>query len=229
MTVQVLPSNVGLAANPPVQIDPNIELSGLDPQVFGIVNAVQPPRKLYQRAATSLQWTAEDRNGDKLLYDVYEREIGETNFKLLKSNLTENFYTIDGQALADGRYVFKIVAKDSLSNPTNQTLSGERTSEPAEIDNTPPIVTATGTPQVSSDTAKITFTANEAASYINRAEYSVNGGDWLTVYADDGISDSRQESYTITIPVKNTGEHSIALRVFDANGNAGNARVVVKR
>ena len=229
LTVQILPSNVGLAANPPIQIDPNIELSGLDPQIFGIVNAVVPPRKLYQRAATSLQWTAEDRNGDKLLYDVYQREIGETNFKLLKENLTDNFYTIDGQALADGRYVFKITAKDAPSNPTNQTLSGERTSEPADIDNTAPIVTAVGTPQISGDNAKIIFEANEAASYINRAEYSVNGGDWQTVYADDGISDSRKESYTMTIPVKNAGEYSVALRVFDANGNAGNSRVVVKK
>ncbi|MBP7376690.1 MAG: hypothetical protein KA956_09450, partial [Pyrinomonadaceae bacterium] len=35
LSIQVLPTNVGLAANPPQQIDPNIELSGLDPVVFG--------------------------------------------------------------------------------------------------------------------------------------------------------------------------------------------------
>ncbi len=228
LSVQVLPSNVGLAANPPIQIDPNIELSGLDPQVFGIVNAPQPPRKLYQRAATSLQWTAEDRNGDKLLYDLYYRETGASNFKLLKENLTDNFYTIDGQTLADGRYVFKIVANDSLSNPAANALSGERTSEPANIDNTAPVVTA-GTTQINGDMAKITFDAAETASYINRAEYSINGGEWQTVYADDGISDSRRETYTVNIPVKTSGEYSVALRVFDANGNAGNTLIMLRK
>jgi hypothetical protein len=38
LSIQILPPSVGLAANPPVQIDPNIELSGLDPQIFGIPN-----------------------------------------------------------------------------------------------------------------------------------------------------------------------------------------------
>lgn len=229
LSVQILPTSVGLAANPPVQIDPNIELSGLDPQIFGIVNVVAAPRRLYQRGATSLQWTAEDRNGDKLVYDLYYRQIGDADFKLLKSNLTENFYTIDGQSLADGRYIFKITAKDSPSNPANQTLSGSRISEPVDIDNTAPIVNAVGNPQISGDNARIVFEANEAASYITRAEYSIGGGDWQTVYADDGISDSRRERYTIDVPVKNAGEYSVTLRVFDVNGNAGNARILIKK
>ncbi|MDQ3132490.1 MAG: hypothetical protein M3Q99_17220 [Acidobacteriota bacterium] len=229
LSIQVLPTNVGLASNPPIQIDPNIETSGLDPQIFGIANVAIAPRRVYQRAATSLQWTAEDRNGDKLEYAIYYREIGETNFKLLKDNLLENFYTIDGQSLADGRYMFRITVRDSLSNPENQTLSGERTSEPVEIDNTAPIVLSTGTPQISGERARITFEGSDAASFLSRAEYSVDGGEWQTVYADDGISDSPRERYTIEIPLRNTGEYSVTLRVFDANGNAGNARVLVRK
>ncbi|MGI8883803.1 MAG: hypothetical protein ACR2IA_06125 [Pyrinomonadaceae bacterium] len=229
LSIQVLPTNVGLASNPPIQIDPNIETSGLDPQIFGIANVAIAPRRVYQRAATSLQWTAEDRNGDKLEYAIYYREIGETNFKLLKDNLLENFYTIDGQSLADGRYVFRITVRDSLSNPKNQTLSGERTSEPVEIDNTAPTVSATGTPQISGERARVTFEAIDAASFLSRAEYSVDGGEWQAVYADDGISDSPRERYTIEIPVKSAGEYSVTLRVFDANGNAGNARVLVRK
>ncbi|HQU83955.1 MAG TPA: hypothetical protein PKY59_12545 [Pyrinomonadaceae bacterium] len=229
LTIQILPTNVGLAANPPMQIDPNIELSGLDPAVFGVANAAVPPRRVYQRGATALQWTAEDRNGDKLSYSIFYRETSETNFKLLKENLTENFYTIDGQSLADGRYIFKVVAKDSLSNPANQTLSGERLSEPVDIDNSAPTVTAFGSPQISGDNVKVIFDATETTGFINRAEYSVNGGNWVSVYADDGISDSTKERYTIDLSLKNAGEYSVTLRVWDANGNAGNARVVVKK
>jgi WD40 repeat protein len=229
LSVQVLPTNVALVANPPVQIDPNIEFSGIDLSVFGIQIAVVPPRRIFQRGAKALQWTAEDRNGDELLYDIYYREVSETNFKLLKENLTDNFYTIDGQTLADGRYEVKIVAKDSLSNPTDLTLFGEKISEPFDIDNTPPNISVIGTPSIAGDKARVVFEATDAASFVARAEFSVNGGEWQTIYAEDGISDSPKERFTVEFPVKTAGGYSVILRVFDANGNAGNARAIVKK
>lgn len=229
LTIQILPTNVGLQANPPVQIDPNIENSGLDLSAFGLQNPQVAPRRIYQRGARSLQWTAEDRNGDKLEYDVYYRETGEASFKLLRENLRDNFLTIDGSALSDGRYIFRVVAKDSPSNPASQSLSGEKTSEPIDVDNTPPTVSAVGAPQISGDRARVIFDAADAASFLNRAEYSVNGGDWQAVYADDGISDGAKERYTLEIPLTSGGEKTISLRVFDANGNVGSARVLVRK
>lgn len=228
LSIQILPTNVGLVANPPVQIDPNIELSGLDPQAFGIPVQPVPPRRVFQRAAKAFQWTAEDRNGDKLVYDVYYREIGETGYKLLRENVSETFFTLDGQSLADGRYVVRIVAKDSPENPSGQFLTGERVSEPFDIDNTQPNVTA-GQPQLSGETARVTFTAIDRSSYLSRAEYSINGGSWMSVFAEDGISDSSEEKYLVEIPVKASGEYVVTLRVFDASGNAGNGRAVVKK
>lgn len=229
LSIQILPTNVGLTANPPVQIDPNIELSGLDPATFGIPVTAVPPRRVYQRGARSLQWTAEDRNGDKLMYDLFYKEVKDTNYTLLKEGLSENFFTVDGQALADGRYTFRVVARDTAGNPDGMSLSGEKISEPIDIDNTQPTVTASGAPQIAGDTARAVFIASDKASFLTRAEYSINGGEWKPVYADDGISDSPDERYTITIPMRTTGEHSVTLRVFDANGNAGSARVVVRR
>jgi len=230
LSIQILPTNVGLLSNPPIQIDPNIENSGIDPIVFGLPPAINiPPRKVYQRGARALLWTAEDRNGDRLEYDVYYRAVSENDFKLLRGNLRDNFFTIDGSALADGRYVFKIVAKDSPSNPLTQVLTGEKTSEPVDIDNAAPTVSAVGTPQITGDKVRAIFEANDAASFLQKAEYSVNGGDWQNVYSDDGISDGSREHYTLEIPLKAAGEYTIALRVFDANGNVGNARVVARR
>jgi hypothetical protein len=229
LSIQVLPTNVGLAANPPVQIDPNIELTGLDPAVFGVPNAAVPPRRLYQRGATSLQWTAEDRNGDKLVYEVYYKEAGDSTFKLLRGDLTDTFIAIDGQSLADGRYTFKIVARDTPSNPVTLALAGERVTEPVDIDNTPPVVTASGAPQITSEKLRVVFDAVDAASYLTRAEYSVNGGGWQPVYADDGISDGPTERYTINLSAQTPGEYAVTLRVYDVNGNAGNARIIVKK
>ena len=34
-----------------------------------------------------------------------------------KEHFRENFFTVDGASLADGRYVFRVVASDVLDNP----------------------------------------------------------------------------------------------------------------
>lgn len=230
LSIQLLPTSVGLFANPPQIVDPNIEALGIDPAVFGLPAAVQiPPRRAFQKGARALQWTTEDRNGDKLEYSLYYRGINEKDFKLLRDNLRDNFFTLDGLALADGRYVFKVVAKDSLSNPLSLALSGERISEPIDIDNTAPQVITVGTPQFSGDKVRVSFEATDVSSYINRAEYSIDGGEWQSVYADDGISDSPKERYTFELTLKNPGEYSVTLRVFDESGNIGNARILVKK
>ena len=230
LSIQILPTNVGLLSNPPAQIDPNIENSGLDPTLFGLPPVTNiPPRRVYQRGARALQWTAEDRNGDRLEYSIYYREASENNFKLLRENMRENFFTLDGAALADGRYIFKITANDSPSNPASQNLSGEKISEPVDIDNTAPTVTAIGAPQINGDRARVIFEASDSSNFLNKAEYSINGGDWQEVYADDGISDGARERYSVEIPLRNAGEYSVSLRVFDANGNTGSARVLVSK
>lgn len=230
LSIQTFPTSVGLASNPAAPVDPNIQASGLDPTVFGLPGNVNiPPRRLYQRGARALQWTAEDRNGDKLEYAVYYRGVNEQTFKLLRDNLTDNFFTLDGLSLADGQYIFKVVAKDTPSNPLNTALSGERTSEVVAIDNTAPVVTAVGTPQITGEKVRVSFDATDSSSFISRAEYSIDGGDWQPVYANDGISDSGKESYTFEVPLKTAGEYSVTLRVFDAGGNVGNARILVKR
>ena len=229
LAINILPANVGLIANPAPQVDPNIEASGLDPLTFGIPVQSVPPRRVYLRGARAFQWQAEDRNGDKIVYDVYYKEVGDTTYKLLKTNSSENFYSLDGLSLADGRYTIKIVAKDDLGNTNGQALAGERISEPFDIDNSQPTVVIVGQPAVSGNNARVAFAASDRWGYIVRAEYSVNGGEWQTVYADDGISDGPEEKYSFDVPVNTPGEYTVTLRVFDASGNVGNARASIRR
>ena len=229
LSITVLPTNVGLVANPPIQMDPNIEAAGLDPGAFGIPQQNVPPRRVYLRGARAFQWTAEDRNGDKLVYDIFYKEVGEANYKLLKENISENFFSLDGQSLADGRYTVRIVAKDTPENPSGTSLNGERISEPFDIDNTQPTVTSTETPLATGTRSRIAFVASDKSSYLTRAEYSVNGGEWVTVYAEDGISDGPTERYVVDVPLPNPGEYAVTLRVFDSQGNVGNTRVIVRR
>jgi hypothetical protein len=228
LSITALPVGVGLQSIVQLQADPNIESSGLDPTLFGTVTQV-PPRRIYQRGARSLQWQTEDRNGDTLEYAIYYRSLNESGFRLLKDKLRDNFYTVDGAALADGRYIFRVVATDAPDNPGGQALSGERTSEPVDVDNTPPVVRAIGEAQVVNDRVRVVFEAEDATGMVKRADVSVDGTAWRSTYPDDGIADSPRERYSLDLPLTGAGEHTLSLRAFDMSGNAGSIRITVRR
>ena len=56
----------------------------------------------------------------------------------------------------------------------------------------------------------------------------MDGGEWLLVFPVDGIADSPQEEFQFTTPEMPSGEHVIAIRATDGNGNTGTAKIVVK-
>ena len=228
LSISALPIGVGLQSIVQIPVDPNVESSGLDPSLFGAVAQAQP-RRLYQRGARALQWQAEDRNGDTLEYAIYYRSLNENAFRLLKEKLRDNFYTVDGATLSDGRYVFKVVASDAPDNPLGQALMGERVSEPLDIDNTPPNVRAVAEAQVTGDRVRVAFDVDDTTGMIKRSDLSVDGATWRAIFPDDGIADSPRERYTLDLPLVGAGEHTISLRAFDASGNVGTTRVIVRR
>ncbi|HVF42664.1 MAG TPA: hypothetical protein VM936_06625 [Pyrinomonadaceae bacterium] len=229
LQIQVLPVGLALQSAVQIQVDPNIEASGLDPSLIGPQVQI-PPRRTFQRGAVSLQWQAEDRNGDTLVYSVFYRSITENTFHLLKENLRDNFYSIDGAALGDGRYVFKVVASDAPENSLGQALTGERVSEPLSVDSSPPVVRAAGDAQVTPEgRARVRFTVEDSSGMIRRADVSVDSGEWRAVFPEDGIADSPREVYALELPLEAAGEHTISLRAIDGSGNVSSARVVVRR
>jgi hypothetical protein len=228
LSISALPIGVGLQQVAQMQVDPNVESSGLDPSLFGAAPQV-PPRRFYHRGARSFQWQAEDRNGDTLDYAVYYRALNETTFRLLKDKLRDNFFTIDGATLADGRYVIKIVASDGPDNPPGQMLTGERLSEPLDIDNSPPVVRVVGVPQVKSDGLRVVFQVEDVTGKIRKADASLDGAPWNPMFPDDGIADSGREQYSVDFAVLAPGEHTISLRVFDSSGNVGTLSVTTRR
>src|SRR5215813_1980410 len=228
LSITALPIGVGLQQVVQVAVDPNVESSGLDPSLFGPVAQV-PPRRFYQRGARSFQWQAEDRNGDTMEYSIYYRALNEQTFRLLKDKLRDNFYTIDGATLADGRYIIKIVASDAPDNPPGQRLTGERLSEPIDIDNTPPVVKVMGQPQLTRDTVRVVFAVDDATGKVKKADASLDGATWVPVFPDDGIADSGHEVYTVEFSSLGPGEHTISLRTFDTSGNIGTLSVTVRR
>jgi hypothetical protein len=228
LSITTLPIGVGLQQIANLAVDPNVESSGLDPSVFGPVAQV-PPRRFYQRGARSFQWQAEDRNSDTLEYAIYYRALNEQTFRLLKDKLRDNFYTIDGATLADGRYIIKVVASDAPDNPSGQKLTGERLSEPVDIDNTPPVVKAASQPQLRGDSVRVVFSIDDATGKVKKADASLDGAAWIPVFPDDGIADSGHEVYSIDFSGLAPGEHTISLRTFDTSGNIGTLSVTIRR
>jgi hypothetical protein len=228
LSITALPIGIGLQQIVQVTVDPNVESSGLDPALFGPVAQV-PPRRFYQRGARSFQWQAEDRNSDTLEYAIYYRALNEQTFRLLKDKLRDNFYTIDGATLADGRYVIKVVASDAPDNPPGQKLTGERLSEPIDIDNTPPVVKVMGQPQINRDSVRVVFSVDDATGKVKKADASLDGAAWIPVFPDDGIADSGHEVYSVDFGSLAPGEHTISLRTFDTSGNIGTLSVTVRR
>jgi hypothetical protein len=154
-SITVLPVGVALQALPQPPSDNAAEQAGLDPAVLGSVQSI-PPRRVFQRGAISLQWQAEDRNGDDLEYAVFYRHATGAEFYPLKSDLRDNYFTVDANTLPDGRYVLKVVASDAPSNPAQLALSDEQETEPIEVDNTPPTVVADA-PRVQGRQVEVVF------------------------------------------------------------------------
>ncbi len=233
LSVMVLPPNVALQSLLLPGSDQTPDAANFSSVTTGATPAISPPpRRTFQRGALSLQWQAEDRNGDALEYAIYYRALDEQTFRLLKDRVRDSFYTIDAQTLPDGRYVFRVVASDAPANPADRRLTGERTSEPVDLDNTPPLVrviedaAATG----ADGGRAVRFGVEDATGTIRRADVSINGGTWQPIYPEDGIADSRAETYLIRLPPTSAAaEPIVALRAFDRSGNSGTARVVVRR
>jgi len=199
----------------------------------------QPPQGFREKGYQSVLWSAHDDNEDELRFAVYFRGENETSWKLLKDKLEQKFHSWDSTAMPDGAYYLKIVATDAGSNPPAQTLVAERESERFIVDNTPPVIENLQAEAVNRCTgvcgdrnAIIKFTARDATSSVERAQYSVDGGDWIIVVPAQAISDAREERYQFTVgferkPGDPDKEHTIAVRAYDHFENVGSAKTTV--
>ena len=50
-------------------------------------------------------WTADDPDGDRLTYAIYFSGEDETQWKLLRGDFADTTLTLEGDVLADGRYL----------------------------------------------------------------------------------------------------------------------------
>jgi outer membrane protein assembly factor BamB len=197
----------------------------------------QPPQGFAQKGFLSVLWSAHDDNDDELRYSVFYRGEGETQWKLMKDKVDQKYYSWDATSLPDGPYYVRIFASDSPSNPPAVALSATRESERFVIDNTPPLIehleaSVFQVPRkdgvVTPPSLLVKFTARDTTSSIERAQYSIDGGDWILVAPIGNVSDALEERYAFTVSEGLTpGEHTVAVRAYDHFDNVGSAKTTV--
>ncbi len=183
-----------------------------------------PTQTLSRASAQQLiiGWQADDPDNDKLVYQLDFRGEGEREWKTLRRNLHDTTYTIDGDALADGRYFFKVTASDRESNPPGTAKEAELVSSPVLIDNTPPVIHIQ-----QQNRTDIAFDAQDAASVLRRAEWCIDAGPWTPIAPVDGILDSPSEQFRLHLDNVPPGEHLLVIRVVDSGNNTGLAKVIL--
>ncbi len=173
------------------------------------------------------RWSANDENGDTLVFKLEIRGQGETEWKLLKDQLRDRHYSWDSTAFADGYYQVRVTASDAPGNPPNDALTAQLESEPFLIDNTAPQI-ANLTAAMESGKLTVRWQARDKASVIERAEYSLNGGEWTVAQPVSRLADSLTLDYVLSLTRPSPGEVTVAVRITDEFENQTVDKATVK-
>ena len=184
------------------------------------------PSMQFAKGSIGARWLAADPNGDTLIYTVEIRGVDEKEWKPLKDKLGEKYTSWDSTAFPDGDYKLRIIASDAPSNPPGEALTARMESDPFTIDNTPPRITGLAA-VAGGGKLKVRWHAADALSNVVRAEYSLDGGEWLVAPPVTRLSDSMDLDYELTLDAA-AGEHTVAVRVFDEYENGATEKAVVK-
>lgn len=191
-------------------------------------------------ASIAIRWSAHDDNDDDLVYSIYFRGDGESNWKLLQEGLTEKYYSTESALFPDGGYTVKVVASDAPSHSPDDALTDEKESARFEIDTTAPVISDLAG-AADAGALHVVFRAADAFSPIRQAEYSVDAGEWKFLEPVGQLSDSRTENYDFSVPLPapaetpaarrqrgDSAEHVVVVRVYDRYGNMATAKTVVR-
>jgi len=176
--------------------------------------AKKAERKGYQ----TLQWDAEDENGDVLVYTIAIKSDAEKSWRVLDDRWAETTYAFNTVHFPDGIYTLRVTASDGLSNPPGTDKAGERTSGPLVIDNASPVLRNVQVVR-SGGELSVGFQADDTFSAIRECRVLVRPGDWRVVFPEDGICDSKSERFAVKIPLPAGSDNLLTVLVKDAVGN----------
>lgn len=186
----------------------------------GKLNTYIVPKKVQRKGYQTIMWDATDENGDSLLFSVYIKGEKERDWRLLKEKWIEEILTFDTQSFPDGIYFVKVEASDIPSNPLGTELKSYKTSRSFVIDSSLPVISNFKAVRTGSKLT-LTFTAEDTFSYIKEAKYLIRPDEWRSIFPGDGICDSKQEVFNVTLALPLKFDNLITVKVEDSHGNVG--------
>jgi sugar lactone lactonase YvrE len=191
-----------------------IEITKPLPRPEGVDIKIKPvPEKAVPFSYLNVKWKAEDRNKDKLKYNIYIKKYNARNWILIKEDIPESEFKLNTDLYQDGKYLLRVAADDSLANPPAMARSHALESVPFLIDSTAPVISdfiVTGT--------HLRFNVKDQTSIIASVLYSFDGKLWYPVFPVDMLNDSKSETYDVDL--KNPGTKAIIfLKALDEFGN----------
>ncbi len=221
--IRILPGAYRLFAQPrPAQ---NINLSsvirgGADAALSAGAQRIPQLVPEKEEGAVTAVWMASDSNGDRLLFDLDIRKIGEPSWIRVVSEISEPVFAMDIRGLDEGYYQVKIRADDRLDNLPERAASYEKESDPFLIDFTSPQVQL-GSLSSEGGIAIAKVVVTDQFGVISNAYYSVNGEQVLRSLPDDGLFDQTTESFTVVFDLIPGRANSLVFQAYDENDNVG--------
>ena len=218
----------GLAYQQAFATDPPI--AGLDaerdpaaaPPAAGAAQTPTLGRQVYRKGLQTFAWQAHDPNDDPLRFEIRYREETAAEWRVLERDLATRIFTWDTTSTPDGAYVVRIVASDAGSNAPGQALTAARDTAPFSVDNTPPRIVVEAVAPAGGRTV-VRVLVSDTQSTVERVEYTVDAERWQAAYPVDGIADTREERFDVSVPA--TEVERLVLRATDAMRNTTTAGV----
>jgi hypothetical protein len=173
-----------------------------------------------------ISWLTTDPDQDDLIYNLYFRGESEREWKLLEPDMKQNYYQLGPNSLPDGSYRLRVTASDAADNTPAAARTDERISEPFLVDFTPPQIEVLGVDR-NGASATVRWKATDVSSFLTSAEFAVDAESATPASPQDGIVDSREESFVTQFSNLSPKEHLVTIRVTDFAGNAATGKAVL--
>jgi hypothetical protein len=192
----------------------------------------RPARNLAREAARRtimvVRWGAVDPNEDKLTHAVSYQRVGDSDWTLLKEDITKLLLMWDTEGAPEGLTVVKVETSDRPSNPWPSAMTDDLVSDPFMIDYTGPVLDGLSAEVRDDGAIRVQGVGRDATSSIHEGAYSIDSDEWLVFFPTDGIFDSNTELFDFVTEKLEPGRHTVVVKLKDANENVGTTSTILE-
>jgi outer membrane protein assembly factor BamB len=177
----------------------------------------QAPGAQPHKSALPLTWDVDNPDEDRLRYRIHYRNEAHAGWlPVLRQDelLEQNEYEWETRSLPDGYYRVRVEASDEASNPDPFVERTEALSAPVLVDNHAPEVL-----ELKLQGKLLAGRARDSLGPIEALELSLDGAPFRPIFPDDGLLDTRDESFRFDLGGLAPGTHILSVRASDAAHN----------